>query len=226
MFSPSLYLDSTQTEHWNLFSDKPFVWEALPAIDLYFKTQFKAGGNLKNSSEAFISKDVFIGSNVHIAPTAIIEGPAWIGDGCEIRPGAYIRQNVIIGAGSVIGNSCEFKNCILFNGCKIPHFSYVGDSILGAKAHLGAGVICSNFKLDGSPITIKHEGQTFQTGLRKFGAIIGDQSEIGSNTVLNPGSILGRESLIYPGVQWRGVLPEKSIAKMLNSVRVIAKREI
>jgi NDP-sugar pyrophosphorylase family protein len=126
---------------------------------------------------------------------------------------------VIIGAGSVVGNSCEIKNSILFNGCQVPHFNYVGDSILGAKAHLAAGVIVSNLKLAGDVITLRVGSETISTGLRKFGALIGDHAEIGCNAVINPGSIIGRRSLIYPGVAWRGILPANSIAKTVDCVR-------
>ena len=154
-----------------------------------------------------------------IEPGAYIKGPAWIGPNCQIRHGAYIRENVIIGAHCVVGNSCEVKNSILFNHCQVPHFNYVGDSILGAKAHLAAGVIVSNLKLNGDLITVRVGDEIVATGLRKFGALIGDGVEIGCNAVINPGSILGRRSLIYPGVAWRGILPKNSIAKTADCVR-------
>jgi len=118
-----------------------------------------------------------------------------------------------------VGNSCEIKNSILFNGCQVPHFNYVGDSILGAKAHLAAGVIVSNLKLAGDEITLRVDGETISTGLRKFGALIGDHVDVGCNVVINPGSIIGRHSLIYPSIAWRGILPANSIAKSVDCVR-------
>ncbi len=125
-------------------------------------------------------------------------------EGCEIRNGCYIRENVIIGNGVVAGNSCEFKNCLVFDEAQVPHYNYVGDSILGYKAHLGAGVILSNVKLDKREVSIiGPEGKPVSTGLRKFGAIVGDEAEVGCNSVLSPGSIIGRRSILYPGIQWR-----------------------
>ena len=135
-----------------------------------------------------------------------LKGPAWIGENCHIRAGCYVRENVIVGNGVVMGNSCEFKNCIVFDDVQVPHFSYVGDSILGYKAHLGAGVILSNVKLDHAEISVLATDGLIATGLRKFGAIIGDRSEIGCNAVLNPGSVVGRDCIIYPGTNFRGVL--------------------
>jgi len=166
-----------------------------------------------------IGERVFIGENTVVEPGAYIKGPAWIGPNCQIRHGAYIRENVIVGAGSVIGNSSEIKNSLLFNGCQIPHFNYVGDSILGAKVHLAAGVIVSNLKLNGDFITLNAGNAIVSTGLRKFGALIGDRAEVGCNAVLNPGSVIGRHSLIYAGVSWRGILPANSIAKSTDCVR-------
>jgi len=156
----------------------------------------------------------------------MVKGPAWIGENCEIRNGCYIRENVIIGNGVVAGNSCEFKNCLVFDQAQVPHFTYVGDSILGHKAHLGAGVILSNVKLDHGQISVTGpEGNVVTTGLRKFGAILGDYSEIGCNSVLAPGSIVGRRSIVYPGVLWRGVLGENQIAKIRPQIDIVARRE-
>ena len=165
-----------------------------------------------------IGEKVFIGEGTVIEPGAYIKGPAWIGANCQIRHGAYLRENVIVGAGSVIGNSSEIKNSILFQGCQVPHFNYVGDSILGAKVHLAAGVIVSNLKLNGDFITLRVGDNVLTTGLRKFGALIGDGAEVGCNAVLNPGTVIGRRSLIYPGVAWRGVLAANSIAKDAQAV--------
>jgi NDP-sugar pyrophosphorylase family protein len=143
----------------------------------------------------------------------MIKGPAWIGRNCEIRHGAYLRENVLIGDGCVVGNSSELKNALLFNGAQVPHFNYVGDSVLGHKAHLGAGVKISNLKLTPGNVVLIHDGQPIDTGLRKFGALLGDFAEAGCNSVLNPGTILGRRSLVYPNVNWRGVLPADRVVK-------------
>jgi NDP-sugar pyrophosphorylase family protein len=161
----------------------------------------------------FIGPHVHIGKGTVVENGATIKGPAWIGQDCQIRSGCYIRENVIVGDGVVLGNSCEVKNSLVFNEAEVPHFNYVGDSILGYKAHLAAGVILSNVRLDRQPIQLHINGETFQTGLRKFGAIVGDQAEIGCNSVLNPGTLIGRRSLIYPLTNFGGVLPADSILK-------------
>ncbi|MEZ0297168.1 MAG: UDP-N-acetylglucosamine diphosphorylase [Candidatus Methylacidiphilales bacterium] len=224
MFSPDSLLDLKQTDHAALFDGIENVWDVLPRIGAYLKGVLKPANHGETLGIAYIGENVYIGEGTVIDPGVVIKGPAWIGSGCQLRPGAYIRDNVIIGNNCVIGNSCEFKNAVLFNGCQVPHFSYVGDSILGAKAHLGAGVILSNFKLDGSNISIHHEGKVYHTGLRKFGAILGDKAEVGCNAVLNPGSIVGRRSIIYSGAQWRGILPENSVAKVAIRTQVVERR--
>jgi len=155
----------------------------------------------------------------------MIKGPAIIGRNCQIRHNAYLREDVIIGDNCVVGNSCELKNVLMFNHCQIPHFNYVGDSILGYKAHLGAGVVLSNVKVVKSNVSVEFNGQRIDTGLRKFGALLGDGCDIGCNTVLNPGSIIGRGSVIYPCTNWRGVLPPDSIAKNKAPLEVIARRQ-
>ena len=219
IFPPIAYLDFQQTEHGAIFNGVTHAWEILPKLADYLKQQLTPVNFGKKIGSPVIGDNVFIGRDTVIEPGAYIKGPAWIGPNCQIRHGAYIRENVIIGAGSVIGNSSEIKNSFLFNGCQIPHFNYVGDSILGAKVHLAAGVIVSNLKLNGDLITLRVDGTTIDTGLRKFGALIGDGAEIGCNAVLNPGSIIGRRSLIYPGVAWRGILPADSIAKDVGLIR-------
>jgi len=218
VFPAARYLDLSQTAHAALFTEAEGeeVWQVLPKIGPYLRERLArlgAGVHGKKLGEPYIGPEVYIGAGTVIEPGAVIKGPAWIGENCEIRTGAYIRENVIVGDGAVLGNSCEFKNCLLFNGCQVPHYTYVGDSILGYKAHLGAGVILSNFKLTGDEISIRAEGGPVKTGLRKFGAIVGDRAEVGCQAVINPGSILGREVLIYPGVVWSGVLAERTVVK-------------
>ena len=221
MFYPDDYLDLTQTAHPQLFAAGEPVWTVLKKIGLHLDQILLPGIRGERLGNSYIGERVWIGEGTVVEPGAVIKGPAWIGRNCQIRPGAYIRENVIIGDGCVIGNSCEFKNAVLFNGCQVPHYSYVGDSILGAKAHLGAGVILSNFKLTGDEIVVRGEGGNHPTGLRKFGAIVGDGAEIGCQSVLNPGSIIGRRAMIHPGVIWRGVLAEGAVVKKREEYQII-----
>jgi NDP-sugar pyrophosphorylase family protein len=172
-----------------------------------------------------IEGDVWIAAGVKLPAYATIIGPAWIGQGTEIRPGAFIRGNVIVGAGCVLGNACEFKNCLLMDGVQVPHFSYVGDSILGNKAHLGAGAICSNLRLDQKPVAVRTPERIYETGLRKFGAILGDAAEVGCNAVLNPGSVLGRRALVAPGTVFTGYLPAETIARQRGNVSHLPRRD-
>jgi UDP-N-acetylglucosamine diphosphorylase / glucose-1-phosphate thymidylyltransferase / UDP-N-acetylgalactosamine diphosphorylase / glucosamine-1-phosphate N-acetyltransferase / galactosamine-1-phosphate N-acetyltransferase len=216
-FAPADYLDFSQTEHAALFEGVTNAWEVLPLLKDYFAL-LKPENRGRVIGSPTIGDCVYIGEGTVIEPGAYIKGPAWIGANCEIRHGAYIRENVIVGAGSVIGNSSEIKNSLLFAKCQVPHFNYVGDSVLGARVHLAAGVIVSNLKLNGTTIDVHAGGEIVSTGLRKFGALIGDQAEVGCQTVLNPGSVLGRKSMIYPGVSWRGVLKAGFIAKSADHV--------
>jgi NDP-sugar pyrophosphorylase family protein len=167
---------------------------------------------------------VRIGKGTVVEHGAVVLGPSIIGENCQIRAGAYVRGNVIVGNDCMVGNSCELKHCVLFNGATVPHFNYVGDSILGHKAHLGAGVILSNVKLTKENIKVTHDGKTYDTGLRKFGAVIGDHAEIGCNAVLNPGSIIGRDSVLYASVNWRGVCPPDTIVKLRQEQQLMKRR--
>ena len=226
MFTAASLFDLSQTEHAGVFDGCVNAWEALARIKDYLKTHLKPG--LKNRCEgnAWIGELVFIGEGTVVEDGAMIKGPAIIGRNCQIRHNAYIREDVIIGDNCVIGNSCEFKNALIFNDCQVPHFNYVGDSILGHKAHLGAGVILSNFKSLKGHVAVQHDGKKIDTGLRKFGALLGDRADIGCNSVLNPGSIIGRGSVIYPCTNWRGVLPPDSIAKNRSAVEVVPRRSV
>lgn len=159
-----------------------------------------------------IEGDVYIHDSVKLPPFCSIAGPAWIGEGVQIRPGAFVRGNVIVGRGSVLGNSCEYKNCLLLEDVQTPHFSYIGDSILGNRSHLGAGVILSNLRLDQKPIKVDFGGALVETGLRKLGAIVGDGAEIGCNSVLMPGSIIGRRSLVGPLTPFKGTLAADQVS--------------
>lgn len=206
----------------DLFSNHTYPWELLPLINKL------AESLIKNLPEKFhkVSDEVIAGENVTIASTAILQGPAIIGANTEIRPGAYIRGNVITGESCIIGNSTELKNCILLDFVQVPHYNYIGDSILGNHSHMGASAICSNLKSDGSNVTVRRRNDNFsiETGLRKFGAIIGDHSEIGCGSVLNPGTIIGKSTSVYPLVPVRGIIPGNSIVKS-SEVIVVRQKE-
>jgi len=232
MFKPADLFDLAQTEHAAIFDGCKFAWDALKKIEPYLAEKIKnpVWVKLKHAvkysyeSAIFVGDNVVIGEGTVVEPGAMIKGPAIIGKNCQIRHNAYIRENVIIGDGCVVGNSSELKNSLLFNGAQVPHFNYIGDSILGHKAHLGAGVKISNFKLFPGNILVEMDGAPFDTGLRKFGALLGDGAEAGCNAVLNPGSILGRGAVIYPNVFWRGILPANMIAKNKSQIEVVVKR--
>lgn len=223
MFKAADLFDLSQTEHSAIFDGCLYAWEALKQIEPYLAKVTRQNPPPRFPG-ATIGPRVLIGEGTVVEPGAMIKGPAIIGKNCQIRHNAYIRENVLIGDDCVVGNASELKNALLFNGCQVPHFNYIGDSILGHKAHTGAGVICSNLKSLPGNVTIMVEGKPLDTGLRKFSALIGDGAEVGCNSVLNPGSILGRSALIYPGVNWRGFLPANSIAKNKAEIEVVVKR--
>lgn len=196
-----------------LFSESVYPWDMLPKIKGYIEKL------MENMPEGFveISEGVWVGKNVKIYPTATIEAPAIIGSGTEVRPGAFIRGSVITGENCVIGNSSELKNCVLLNKVQVPHYNYVGDSILGNFAHMGAGSICSNLKSDGKAVVI-HGEEDYETGLRKIGAILGDRADIGCGCVLNPGTVVGKATSVYPLNALRGVFPEGCIVKSMDNI--------
>jgi len=224
MFKPADLFDLKQTEHAAIFDGCQYAWDALKKIEGYLKANLKPALKNKCDGVAFIGDDVFIGEGTVVEDGVMIKGPAIIGKDCQIRHNAYIRENVIIGDNCVVGNSSELKNSFLFNNAAAPHFNYVGDSILGFKAHLGAGVKISNFKVFPGNITVEIDGKPYDTGLRKFGALLGDGAEVGCNAVLNPGSIIGRGAVVYPNVAWRSILPANNIAKNKAEVEVTVKR--
>ena len=224
MFSAAEFLNLDHTEHPKLFESQKYVWDALKQIASYLQFRLKPAVLGELVGKPFISNQVFIGAGTIIEQGAVLKGPAWIGANCHIRSGCYVRENVIVGDGVVMGNSCEFKNCILFDEAQVPHFNYVGDSILGFRAHLGAGVILSNVKLDHSEIHVSAADGDIATGLTKFGAIVGDRTEIGCNAVINPGAVLGRDCLIYPGANFRGVLLNASVVKYRQNLQVLPRR--
>ena len=196
-----------------LFKDTVYPWEVIPRIKEYIK--FLVSSGLCGYRE--IDKDVFVGENVKIDESVKIIPPAIIGRGTEIRQGAYLRGNVIISDNCVIGNSTEVKNSVIFNNAACPHYNYIGDSIIGSYAHLGAAAICSNLKSDKTDIYVKGN-KKYQTGLKKLGAILGDRAEIGCGCVLNPGTVVGKNTSVYPLTSIRGVIPADSIVKDRDTV--------
>ncbi len=194
--------DLNETIAKEIFEGLSMPYDVLPKIKDFCISLFSSLGD----DYVEIKKDVFVARDAKIADSATIIGPTIIGHNTEVRPSAYIRGSVIIGDNAVIGNSTEIKNAIIFNGAQLPHYNYVGDSVIGYKAHLGAGAIVSNFRLDHSSIKIKSEGEKLDTGLRKMGVLLGDRSEVGCNSVICPGSIIGKDSVIYPLSRVTGIL--------------------
>jgi UDP-N-acetylglucosamine diphosphorylase / glucose-1-phosphate thymidylyltransferase / UDP-N-acetylgalactosamine diphosphorylase / glucosamine-1-phosphate N-acetyltransferase / galactosamine-1-phosphate N-acetyltransferase len=225
MFEPAEFLTLDRTAHAKLFENQKYVWDALKQIASYLQFRLKPVVLGELMGKPFISNAVFVGRGTIVEQGAVLKGPAWIGENCHIRSGCYVRENVIAGDGVVMGNSCEFKNCILFDEAQVPHFNYVGDSILGYRAHLGAGVILSNVKLDHGEILVAAAAGRIATGLTKFGAIVGDRTEIGCNAVINPGSVLGRDCMVYPGANFHGVLPDSSMVKVRQDIQVLARHD-
>lgn len=168
---------------------------------------------------------VFVHPSVTLPHTCTLIGPAYIGAGTEIRPGAYIRGNVIVGENCVLGNACEFKNCLLLNGVEAPHFNYVGDSVLGNGAHLGAGAVLANLRLDRGQVTVRLSSGAVDTGLRKLGGLLGDGAEVGCNAVLQPGTVIGKRAVVLPGLAFGGVLTAASIARVRETTTTLPRKD-
>ncbi len=207
--------DLRETIAADLFTGYTYPWEVLGRIK---DEILKIGASLSPEEYNRIGEDVWIAKSAKIAPTAFINGPAIIGKDAEVRHCAYIRGSAIVGEGVVVGNSTELKNVILFNKVQVPHYNYVGDSILGYKAHMGAGSITSNVKSDKSLVVVNAGELRIETGLKKFGAILGDYVEVGCNSVLNPGTVIGRNANVYPLSMVRGCVPEASIYKKAGEI--------
>ena len=213
--------DLTQTIASDLFAGKEFPWEVLSEISKFIVS---LGEALDENVFEKRGENIWIAKSATVAPTACINGPCIIDEDAEIRHCAFIRGNAIVGKGAVVGNSTELKNVVLFNKVQVPHYNYVGDSVLGYKSHMGAGSITSNVKSDKTLVVVKAKVGEIPTGLKKFGAMLGDNVEVGCNSVLNPGTVVGRESNIYPTSCVRGCIPEKHIFK--NDGTLIAKKEM
>lgn len=198
-----------------IFEGATYPWEVLPKISDFI---IELGNTLDPEEYDKVGDDVWIAKTATVAPTAYIHGPAIIGKNAEIRHCAFIRGKAIVGEGTVVGNSTELKNVILFNKVQVPHYNYVGDSILGYKSHMGAGSITSNVKSDKKLVVVKNDTEKIETGLKKFGAMIGDEVEVGCGSILNPGTVIGSHSNIYPLSSVRKVVPANSIYKNQNEI--------
>lgn len=199
----------------DIFRDVIYPWEILPKIGAFI---VELGNSLPEEKYEKREGNIWIAKNARVYPSACINGPAIIDEEAEIRHCAFIRGNAIVGRGAVVGNSTELKNVILFNKVQVPHYNYVGDSILGFKAHMGAGSITSNVKSDKTLVIVKAGEEQYETGLKKFGAMLGDCVEVGCNSVLNPGTVIGKETNIYPTSMVRGVIPAGSIYKKQGEI--------
>lgn len=202
--------DLTQTIASELFEGKEYPWEVLGEIGDFIK---KIGPTLDPEEYELKGEDIWIAKSAKVWPTVSITGPCIIGKDAEVRQCAFIRGKAIVGEGAVVGNSTELKNVVLFSKVQVPHYNYVGDSVLGYKSHMGAGAVTSNVKQDKKNVTINYRGEKVETGLRKFGAMLGDNVEVGCNSVLNPGTVVGRFSNVYPLSCVRGFVPAQSIYK-------------
>lgn len=199
----------------DLFEGAVYPWELLPKISAFI---VELGEKLPKDRYTEVKERVWVANNATVAPSAFINGPAIIDEEAEVRHCAFIRGNAIVGKGAVVGNSTELKNVILFNKVQVPHYNYVGDSILGFKAHMGAGSITSNVKSDKTLVVVKNGEEKMETGLKKFGAMLGDHVEVGCNSVLNPGTVIGPDTNIYPTSCVRGCIPAGSIYKKQGEI--------
>lgn len=199
----------------DIFEGATYPWEVLPKIEDFI---INLGKQLDKNEYEEKEGNIWIAKSAKVAPTAYIVGPAIIGKNAEVRHCAFVRGKAIVGEGAVVGNSTELKNVILFNKVQVPHYNYVGDSILGYKAHMGAGSITSNVKSDKKLVIVKNKEEQIETGLKKIGAMIGDEVEVGCGSILNPGSVIGKHTNIYPLSSVRGVVAENSIYKNKNEI--------
>ena len=200
-------------------------WDWVGAIEAALRGMALLAPSVPLPPGVHLSGPVYIDPSVRLPHVCTIVGPAYIGPETVIRPGAYVRGNLIVGRGCVLGNACEFKNALLLDRVKVPHFSYVGDTILGNDSHLGAGVICSNVRLDGTDVSLQLPSGLVDTGLRKLGAMLGDGAEVGCNAVLQPGTLLGRRSLVYPLTGFGGFLDHDQIVGAKSNLRRLPRRD-
>ena len=211
----ALYKEKERSIAYECLAEYTYPWEALGALADMIRS---IGQSLSEEEYDRVGEDVWIAKDATVAPSASISGPCIVCSGAEVRHCAFIRGSALIGCGAVVGNSTELKNCVLFDGVQVPHYNYVGDSILGYKSHMGAGAVTSNVKSDKSLVTVRLGDARVETGRKKFGAMLGDYVEVGCNSVLNPGTVIGPHSNIYPRSTVRGYVPEDSIFKSQSSI--------
>ena len=224
MVNASDFFDLSRFAHAALFEGTRFVWEALERLPAYIAEHMATGVDGQVMPGAVIEGEVYIGEGTVVQPGAMIIGPALIGKGCQVRHCALIRGNVILGDRAVVGHATEIKTAVLLDDAAAPHFNYVGDSILGRGVNLGAGSNCSNFKMTHEPVTVRLGGEILETGMRKLGATLGDGVEIGCNAVLNPGTLIGPRSLVYPTASVRGYHPAGSVIKLRQGIETAPRR--
>jgi NDP-sugar pyrophosphorylase family protein len=225
-FAPEALFELDSYQHAELFSGCANAWEALGGLPGYLRSVLRPGIRGEVEQGAHIAGDVEIAEGARVEAGAYIRGPALIGPGCEVRHGAYIRGNALIGTGCVIGHASECKNVILLDGAKAPHFAYAGDSVLGADVNLGAGVKLANFKIVPGTVSVRHPGGgSVDTGMRKFGALLGDGVQIGCNTVTSPATVIGRGSIVYPGASVHGTIPPRSVVSWRPGLVIRQRRE-
>ncbi len=223
---PEYYFDLSRFKHKEIFDGVEYVWDALKSLDKYIITKLKELGKGDRSGVgkgAFVDDDVYLGNGTTIDSCAVIHGPTIIGDNCEIRAGAKFRGNVLVGDKAILGG--EFKSSILFDEADVPHSSYVGNSIIGYQTNLAAGVVTSPHNYNWTPLNVEINGKKYETGMVKFGAVVGDKTTVGSNCVLNPASLIGPDAIIYPLVSLRGFCPEEAVVK-LKQEQVIVPRDM
>jgi len=219
MLSPSDFFDLDGYAHSALFEGVEYVWEVIDRIHMYALANAVAGVRGQVMEGAFLIGDrISIGPGTVVEPGVVIKSPCVIGRDAEIRQGAYIRGGVVIGDGCVVGHASELKNAVLLDGAAAPHFNYVGDSVLGRRVNLGAGTILSNVKIVGKTVVVTVGGRKYDTGLRKFGAIVGDDTQTGCNSVLNPGTLLGRRCRVYPCASVRGYHPDGTVIRLRQQI--------
>lgn len=219
------FFDLTKTEYSSYYRELEYPWEVVERIPDIVEENLEAGRRGFISEDSTIGEEVEIGEGTVVEAGATVKGPAIIGSNCEVRSGAYVRSNVVIGNGVTIGHSSEVKKSLIHDEAEVPHFSYVGDSVIGWKGHLGAGVIVSNLKVNREPIVVHLNGQDVRTGLRKFGCLLGDEAEIGCNSVLNPGTLVGKRVLSMANVSLTGYYPPNSFVKLNQNVEVTERKE-
>jgi NDP-sugar pyrophosphorylase family protein len=224
MLRPEDFFDLSRCKYSDIFDGIELVWDALKRIPEYVEANLKPGIHGTVSPLAHVGEDVYIGPGTVVEPGAMINGPTIIGANCQVRAGAYVRGNVLVSDRAVVGHTTELKACLLFDEAIVPHFSYVGDSIFGWKAHLGAGVKVSNLKITRTPVVVTINGRRYETGLLKFGAILGDEVDIGCNSVLNPCTLVGKRTLAYTNLSMAGYYPPDSIVKLRQTHEVVERR--